>query len=85
MLMKQMAEETSRPTFPRNVTSICWVKNKPSNNTAYRDGKHLVSCLAYASTLKMEATCSAETSADIQRIARRHIFVTTAVRTPKHA
>jgi hypothetical protein len=33
----------------------------------------LVSCLAYSSTLKMEATCSSETSADFQRTTRRYI------------
>jgi hypothetical protein len=32
-----------------------------------------VSCLAYFSTLKMEATRSSETSVGFQRIARRHI------------
>jgi hypothetical protein len=33
----------------------------------------LVSCLAYSSTLKIEATCYSETSVDFQRIARRYI------------
>jgi hypothetical protein len=33
----------------------------------------LVSCLAYFSTLKMEATCSSATSVDFQRTARRYI------------
>jgi hypothetical protein len=33
----------------------------------------LVSCLAYSSTLKMEATCSSETSVDSERTARRYI------------
>jgi hypothetical protein len=33
----------------------------------------LVSYLAYSSTLKMEATCSSETSVDFQRITRRYI------------
>jgi hypothetical protein len=33
----------------------------------------LVSCLAYSSTLKMEASFSSETSVDFQRIARRYI------------
>jgi hypothetical protein len=33
----------------------------------------LVSCLAYSSTLKMEATCSSETSVDFQRTTRRYI------------
>jgi hypothetical protein len=33
----------------------------------------LVSCLPYSLTLKMEATCSSETSVDFQRTTRRHI------------
>jgi hypothetical protein len=33
----------------------------------------LGSCLVYSSTLKMEATCSIETSVDFQRTARRYI------------
>jgi hypothetical protein len=33
----------------------------------------LVSCLAYSSTLKMEATCSSEMSADIQWTTWRYI------------
>jgi hypothetical protein len=33
----------------------------------------LVSCLAYSSTLKMEATCSFETSVDFLRATRRYI------------
>jgi hypothetical protein len=33
----------------------------------------LVYCLVYSSTLKMEATCSSETSADFQRSTRRYI------------
>jgi hypothetical protein len=46
----------------------------------------LVSCLAYSSTLKMEATCSSETSVDFQRTTVRCIpedklFIITTVRT----
>jgi hypothetical protein len=33
----------------------------------------LVSCLAYSSALKMEATCSSETSVDFHRNTRRYI------------
>jgi hypothetical protein len=33
----------------------------------------LVSCLAYSSTMKMEATCSSETSVDFQRTTRHYI------------
>jgi hypothetical protein len=38
-------------------------------------GFMLVSCLAYSSTLKMEAVCSSETSADFQRTTLNHIPV----------
>jgi hypothetical protein len=44
----------------------------------------LVFCLAYSLALKMDATCSSETSVDFHRTAWRYIpefFVTTAVRT----
>jgi hypothetical protein len=34
----------------------------------------LVSCLAYSSTLKMEATCSFETSLDIQQSTLHYIL-----------
>jgi hypothetical protein len=49
-------------------------KNKPSKKpdllaTCFT----LVSCLAYSSTLTMEAICSSETSVDFQRTARRYI------------
>jgi hypothetical protein len=33
----------------------------------------LVSCLAYSSTMKTEATCSSETSVDFLRSTRRYI------------
>jgi hypothetical protein len=33
----------------------------------------MVYCLAFSSTLKMEATCSSETSVDFQRTTRRYI------------
>jgi hypothetical protein len=33
----------------------------------------LVSCLAYSSTLKMEAICSSDTSVDFQQFTRRYI------------
>jgi hypothetical protein len=33
----------------------------------------MISCLAYSSTVKMEATCSSQTSADIQRTTPRYI------------
>jgi hypothetical protein len=34
----------------------------------------LVSRLAYSSTLKMEATCSSESSGDFQRTTRRYVL-----------
>jgi hypothetical protein len=36
-------------------------------------GVKLVSCLAYSSTLKMEATCSSETSVDFQQATLHYI------------
>jgi hypothetical protein len=39
----------------------------------------LVSCLAYSSTLNMRATCSSETSVDLQRTARRYILEDTTL------
>jgi hypothetical protein len=33
----------------------------------------LISCLAYSSILQMEATCSSETSVDVQRTKRRYV------------
>jgi hypothetical protein len=57
------------------------LKNKPGKKAAFlaRNQALLaarfmpVSCLAYSSTLKMEATCSSGTSVDFQRTARRYI------------
>jgi hypothetical protein len=40
----------------------------------------LVSCLAYFSTLKLEATCSSETSVDFQRTKGRYIPEDTILR-----
>jgi hypothetical protein len=34
---------------------------------------YVVSCLAYSSTLKMEETCSSETSVDFQQTTRRYV------------
>jgi hypothetical protein len=42
---------------------------------------HLLSCMAYTSTLKMEAICSSESSVDFQRTTRRYI---TEYRTLRH-
>jgi hypothetical protein len=39
----------------------------------------LVSCSAYSSTLKIEATGSSETSVDFQRATRRHILEASAL------
>jgi hypothetical protein len=46
-------------------------KNKPNKKPGCTIT--LVSCLAYSSTLKMEATCSSETSIDFRRTTRRYI------------
>jgi hypothetical protein len=48
-----------------------FVESQPT----FQKSKHclLVSCLAYSSTLKMEATCSSETSVGFQRITRRYV------------
>jgi hypothetical protein len=52
-------------------------KNKPSKKPAQNQVASraftLVSCSAYFPTLKMEAICSSETSADFQRTTRRYI------------
>jgi hypothetical protein len=46
-------------------------KNITDNNP--RPCYMLVSCLAYSSTLKMEATCSSEMSVHFERTKRRYI------------
>jgi hypothetical protein len=43
----------------------------------------LVSCLAYTSTLKMEATCFSETSVAFQRTTRRYILKNVTVHTKR--
>jgi hypothetical protein len=42
----------------------------------------LVSCLVYHSVLKMEATCSSETSVDFQRTTRRNVPEDRTLRVP---
>jgi hypothetical protein len=44
--------------------------NKPSRSTQHAE--QLVSCLAYSSTLKMEAILSSETSVEFYQTARRY-------------
>jgi hypothetical protein len=45
----------------------------PSKKPAWKKVANRASCSAYSSTLKMEAMCSSETSADFQRTTRRYI------------
>jgi hypothetical protein len=48
----------------------------PLNETSPKAGSpafRLVSCVAYSSTLKMEATCSSETSVDFQQTTQCYI------------
>jgi hypothetical protein len=47
--------------------------------TPYKQSITLVSCLPYSSILKMEVTCSSETSDDFQLTARRYIPEDTAL------
>jgi hypothetical protein len=67
-------------TFRRNMSPpSTGSQNKPSKTPAWKQsGKHglsftLVSCLAYSSTLKTEATSCSETSVDFQRTTWCHI------------
>jgi hypothetical protein len=57
----------SQPKFQRNMSP-------PSSELCLPPTFTLVSCLAYSSTLKMEAICSSETSNDFQRTTRRYIL-----------
>jgi hypothetical protein len=51
-----------------HIASIFTAKEYAEQETSVKaGGKQLVSCLAYSLDLKMEAICSSETSADIQR------------------
>jgi hypothetical protein len=50
------------------MKSTCYLRGNISPNPAC----HLLSSLAYSSILKIEATCSSETSIEFQRIARRY-------------
>jgi hypothetical protein len=58
----------SQRTFQRNVSpSSSGLKSKSGKKSAlFAACFMLVSCLAYSSTLKMEATCSSKTLADFQ-------------------
>jgi hypothetical protein len=60
----------SQPTFRRNISPpSSGSKNKPSMKMGDKQSSNftLVSCLAYSSTLKMEAVCSFETSVSFQQ------------------
>jgi hypothetical protein len=71
------------PMFRCNVLSPSSESNDKPNRQPVRNNKKarallvacfmLVSCLAYSSTLKMEVTCSSESSVDFQRITWRYI------------
>jgi hypothetical protein len=67
----------SQPTFRRNISPpSSGSKNKQRKKPAelcLPPAFTLVSCSAYFLTLKMEATCSSETSVDFQRTTRRFI------------
>jgi hypothetical protein len=53
-----------------HVASIFRVEEYAKQESCVKAGGKLVSCLAYYSILKMEATCSSETSVDFQRTTR---------------
>jgi hypothetical protein len=55
-----------------NIGCYCTTLNS-CKSTYLPSASTLVYCLAYSSTLKMEATCSSEKSVDFQRITRRYI------------
>jgi hypothetical protein len=56
-----------KPTFQRNQGESCW-----QGEFSFPPSFTLVSCWAYSSTLKMEATCSSETSVGFQRTTRHY-------------
>jgi hypothetical protein len=56
--MQSDETDVSEEHLPPSLRS----KNKQNLSPAFR----LVSCLAYSSKLKMEATCSSETSVDFE-------------------
>jgi hypothetical protein len=68
----------SRDVPEKHIASTFSVEKKAKEETslkqvASRTSFMLVSCLAYFSNLKMEATCSSETSVDFQRTTRRYV------------
>jgi hypothetical protein len=63
----------------KNFEGICRLhlqgRRKAKQETSMTAGvSNLDSYLAYSSTVKMEATCSSETSVDFQRTTRRYIL-----------
>jgi hypothetical protein len=63
------------PTFRRNMSpASSELKSKASRRSAEPVSCFmLVTCLAYSPTLKIEATCSSETSVEFKRHTRRYI------------
>jgi hypothetical protein len=77
-----MKSVESQSTFQRNMSSSSsgWKEAMQENQCECRwqvepfpTAFTLVSCLAYASTLKMEATCSHKMAVDFQRTTWRYI------------
>jgi hypothetical protein len=66
----------SQPNFQRNILPPSWGSTKRSSKKpALSSGCYLLHAvlLIYSSVLKMEATCSSETSVEFQRTTRRYI------------
>jgi hypothetical protein len=63
----------TQPTFLRNISPPS--SRSKNKQLCFLLVFTLVSCLAYSSTLKMEATCPSETSVDFQRTTWRYIHL----------
>jgi hypothetical protein len=64
----------SQRTFRKNIKPSSRSKSHPSEqSTLFAACIFLVSCLAYTSTLKMEVTCSSETSTYFYKATQHHI------------
>jgi hypothetical protein len=78
--MKQVRKNMPPPSSRLKIASVFTVEDYVLLDACFI----IVSCLAFSSALKMEATCSSEMSVDFQWITRRLIkntefFITTAV------